>query len=167
MVSIEKEIEALAKNRLTAGYIYLANCIQDKNARLMYEIRVQILLNSQKSVEIAGDFAGLLINTLYNIRNDANLGKEIPQIIKNLYEDELLKNEATPKIPNEFGRFIHYLIGKGVTDPDVRLFHGVFKNDVDIVSKALDDGADTKCTDLMIVERYRNDYDEFIKSNNK
>ena len=166
-VSIENEIAALTKNRLSAGYIYLLNCIQDKDNRLMYELRVQILLNSQKSIGTASDFAGMLIKTLYNLPNGVKLGKEITEIIKNMYEDELLKNEATPKIPNEFGRFVHYLIEKGVTDPNVRLFQGVFENNTEIVQKALDNGADTKCTDLMIIDRYRSDYDEFLKSNNK
>lgn len=166
-ISIENEIEALTKNRLTAGYVYLANLFQDKKDRMMYEVRVQIILNSQESIENASDFAGSLIETLYNLRNDVRLGKEIPEIIKNLYEDELLKNEATPKIPNEFGRFVHYLIEKGVTDPNVRLFQGVFENNTEIVQKALDDGADTRCTDLMIIDRYKSDYDDFLKSNSK
>lgn len=159
-VLIEEELVALTKNRLTAGYVYLANCIEDKDDRKMFEVRYQMILNNREDIDIAARFSRLLLETLCKQRKDAGLGKEIPQIIMNMYEDENLK-ELNPQIPSEFERFVHFLIGKGITDPDVWLFHGIFEDNVNIVKKALDDGANTKCTDIVIKERYGELYEEF------
>ena len=164
-ITIDDEIVALTKARLTSGYVYLMYCIQDEDDRFIFEIRIQQIINGQISIIDAGRYACLLIETLFLICNEAKLGEEIRKIIEKMYNDEILR-EVDPKIPSEFEGFVKYLIKKGVTNPDVRLFHGVFENNVDIVKKALDDGADAKCTDKMIVERYENEYKEFLKSNN-
>ena len=159
-ISIEEEVVALKKNRLTSGYIYLSHFIPEKE-KMMYEIRVQLLINNPMAVRLAGNLAIQQIKILYGLCNKAKLGNEIPKIIEKMYNDEFLK-EVNPKMPNEFEKFVYDLIEKGITDPDVQLFHGVFENNSDIVQKALDNGADVKCTDKMIIERYRNEYDSFI-----
>lgn len=166
-ISIEDEIKDLSKLRLTGGYIYLINRIQNRNKRLLCEIRFQlIILNGQVSLNHIGGFAWLLIETLHHLRNDEKLGEEIPVIVENMYNDEFLK-ESNTQILSEFERFVYYIVGKKITDPDVLLYCGVFENDADIVKKALDDGADKKCTEKMIIERYENEYKEFLNNQSR
>lgn len=59
-----------------------------------------------------------------------------------------------------------YLYDTGINDADVVLFHGVFENDIEIVKKALDDGADTKCIDKMIIKRYEKEYEKYLSLKN-
>lgn len=166
-VSFEDEISALKRIKLTSGYVFLKYQMPKEDQK-MFEIMIQLMTeqNNPLSRNMLDGYAESLVSIIRKLANNKELGEEILKIIKTMCEDELL-NETTPRIPNEFERFVYYLIEKGITDPDVRLFHGVFENDVNIVSKALNDGADRRCTDRMIIERYRNDYNEFLKSNNK
>lgn len=162
-VSYDDEISAIKKIKLTSGYVFLKYRMP-KDDQKMFEILVQLMTESNNSLsnDMLDGYSEYLISIIRKLADNKELGEEIQKIIKTMCEDELL-NEATPKIPNEFERFVYYLIEKGVTDPDVRLFLGVFKNDVNIISKALDEGADRKCTDKALQERYSSQYDDFKK----
>lgn len=162
-VSFEDEISAIKRIKLTSGYVFL-KYQTPKDDQKMFEIMIQLMTeqNNPLSRNMLDGYAESLVSIIRKLANKKELGEEILKIIKTMCEDELL-NEATPRIPNEFEQFVYYLIEKGVTDPDVSLFHGVFKNDVNIVSKALDEGADRKCTDKALQERYSSQYDDFKK----
>ena len=166
-VSLDDEIKAINKSRLTCGYVFLMYRIPSGD-RLLFEVRIQLIAsgNNLISINLIDAYALGLIRTLLKLANDITLGDEIQQILKKMNEDEFLK-EVNPQIPDEFTKFVYYLIENGITDPDVLLFYGVFENNVDIVKKALDDGADTKCTDKMILSRYEKEYKEFLMTNNK
>lgn len=63
--------------------------------------------------------------------------------------------------------FIDFLLGKGITDPDVKMFSALTRG-VDVLEEAFREGANRKCTDKMIIDRYQKEYEEFIKmSKNK
>ena len=62
--------------------------------------------------------------------------------------------------------FIWLYEEKHIKDPDVALFYAVFKNDVDLVRKALADGADRTVTDKMLIKKYQTEWDEFVKNYN-
>ena len=59
-------------------------------------------------------------------------------------------------------KFIIWLYDvKKVEDPDVELFYAVIKNNVDLVKESLSKGADKTVTDMMLIEKYKTDYNEF------
>lgn len=161
--SFDNEISAIKRIKLTSGYVFLKYQMPKEDQK-MFEIMIQLMTeqNNPLSRNMLDGYAEALVSIIRKLANSKELGVEILKIIKTMCEDELL-NEATPRIPNEFERFVYYLIEKDITDPDVSLFHGVFKNDVGIVSKALDEGADRKCTDKALQERYSSQYDDFKK----
>ena len=79
-------------------------------------------------------------------------------------DDEAKKKQQES---DTIGRFFTRLYEeKHIKDPDVALFYAVFKNDEDLVRKALADGADKTVTDKMLIERYQTEWDEFIRINN-
>lgn len=74
-------------------------------------------------------------------------------------------NNSTPlnKPKDVFESFITHLVEEqSCEDPDVLLFYSVFQNNLKKTKKALDDGANTRCTDKMIVEKYRKEYVAFV-----
>ncbi len=58
--------------------------------------------------------------------------------------------------------FIWLCEEKHIVDPDVELFYAVFKDDVELVKKALAKGADKTVTDRMLIRKYQTEYNEFI-----
>ncbi len=103
--------------------------------------------------KLDGNFADWYLHkTSFNdmIRESAN--KESEDIEK---EDDMIE---------QF--FIWLYEEKHIKDPDVALFYAVFKNDVDLVRKALADGADRTVTDKMLIKKYQTEWDEFVKNYN-
>ena len=162
-VSFDDEISAIRRIKLTSGYVFLKYRMP-KDDQKMFELLVQLMTerNNTLSNDMLDGYSESLISIISKLADNKELSEEIQKIIKTMCEDVLL-NETSPQIPNEFERFVYYLIENGITDPDVRLFQGVFKNDVNIIQKALDEGADRKCTDKALKEKYRIQYASFKK----
>ena len=57
--------------------------------------------------------------------------------------------------------FIEYLIMSGCQDPDVELFYGTISNSVDVVKKAIKNGANVQITFGELVKRYNKEYQAF------
>lgn len=58
-------------------------------------------------------------------------------------------------------RKLTYLKAKGINDPDIDLFVGIFSNDALLVKTALDNGADPSITDVALVDKYKNELNDF------
>jgi hypothetical protein len=68
-------------------------------------------------------------------------------------------NEVDNQTLNEWK--IRHLKKKGVVDPNVDLFMGVFDDKVEVVKAALDAGADTSITDTQVIHQHAFDLVDF------
>ena len=80
--------------------------------------------------------------------------------IREISDETVNSQKGSKELIQKF--FIWLCDVKNVKDPDVELFYAVFKDDVELVKKALAKGADKTVTDMMLIRKYQTEYNEFI-----
>lgn len=110
------------------------------------------------------------------IKNGANVNVTDTQIINrySYLQDEYAENRnKTSNLKDKlFEKFVYYLVDvKHVQDPDVILFKAVFDSNnhtadndktLEVMEKAIKDGANPNTTDTQIIKRHSHFYKEFL-----
>lgn len=168
-----REINFLRELQASPVYPILLYSIKDDGERLLFETRIRLLTMSNFS---SYEFRGWIHQIVKTIEDNLEINEiekmDFDTLVKDLCTMECMftafnleewKNRNRSK-GKDFQGFTYFLIDKcKVKDPDVLLFFGVLKDDVVIVQKAIDEGANVNVTDQQIIERYQKEYDTFIK----
>ena len=164
---VQQEIELLNESISTPGFLVLRSNFKKNDDIRVFDDFIKILSTGDNNRE---EILALTISLQQLLCDKIDLNSikvDISKIKKDICEYEKnITNIYSPKPPERFVEFVKHLYDSGIKDADVALFHGVFENNVNIVKNALNDGANRSCTDKMIIERYENEYKEFIKSKN-
>lgn len=177
------EYSTLGRIKNSASYLYLLKALKEQNEDNLdlyfwFDVRYNILLGTRDT-----KVALQLLNTIKNAELD--FGRIEQYKVQDVYSEfakfsavgygddegdsEELTDSTPPTGPNDvFEDFVIHLVEeKSCEDPDVMLFYSVFKNDPEITKNALDNGANTRCTDKMIVEKYNQEHKAFVSKNQK
>ena len=163
---------------LSPSYLLLLQSINAEK-RDDVELKFYILANNQDNSLQAGDIRFFCHYILDILKTDVDFkGVLDVDVINTLrgfcdiesfadaqYEKMKENRNAGNSKSDEFEQFIAFLVGNGINDADVKLFEGVIKNDKNLVSAALDGGANAKVTDKDIIDRYSSLYEQFKKMN--
>lgn len=172
------EYATLKRIKDSASYLYLLKALKEQNKDkhelyFWFDVRYNILLGAKDA-----NMALQLLNTIE--KSNFDFDKIEKYRVQDVYaefakfsvigygdndESGELKDTTPPKDPKDIfeGFVIHLVEEQSCEDPDVLLFYSVFKNDSEVTKKALDNGANTRCTDKMIIEKYSKEYELYKK----
>nr|WP_298414395.1 hypothetical protein [uncultured Halomonas sp.] len=94
-------------------------------------------------------------------------GESIDKVAERQGKEELIEDiEFLEPSEREYAQaYIEALEGEADSDPDVKLFLGVYKNNKKMMSDAIKSGADPKITDIQIIKRYQAELESLAKQN--
>lgn len=165
-VSFEEEQLVLAKLQTSPGFLLIQNSIKNEDDILWFKVYCMMLACSIS--EIAPRNIHLYASRILKIISKIEIEKESSTNIQQLIKIFCKQDERdTEPFDTELNDFIDFLIEKGIKDSDVKMFSALTRG-ADVLEEAFREGANRKCTDKMIIERYPKEYEEFIKmSKNK
>lgn len=168
-VDFYQEFASISQLRTSPGYLLLLHSIKNEEDRFELDKNMLLLINS---IQFAN--TNKTLEYIHNVL-DILKGKADPNKVERMDMGELTRVFCEMKIISPvyqlmgveetvlFKKFIEHLVEiKHNTDPIVLLYYGKYFNDREKGSQALDDGADTRISELDIINKYRDDYECFV-----
>lgn len=153
-----KELQVKENEEDVLFKTFINNLVESGNTDPDVMLWHAVLTNDKDKLSKAAD-AGAKLNV-----TDKEMIKryqtEYYKLIKAKGESPKESKNKTVEVDGELLKaMIVHLVEGGNTDPDLLLWQGVLTNDVNIVKKAIDAGANPNVTDIEIIKRYQAEYE--------
>ena len=170
-MNYSEEIATLRKLKVSPGYLILLQSIKDESKRAQFDLNIELIIvqigggcSYRDLVPLTNQIAEILQEIDVLQFSNVDVASQIKSFLATKGVAQMVKpaeNEEVDEESEVIKAFTEYLIMSGCQDPDVELFYGTISNSVDVVKKAIKNGANVQITFGELVKRYNKEYQAF------